>query len=124
MQQRKIIIVGGGAAGFFAAINAAELAKASNKSVDIQIIESSSSVLKKIRISGGGYFIKCFAYTPAYMLKNYFDRPRELDGEPVLLVLREFSGAEPNRSSSSPLPMPLFDELLSHPLIALQKCED
>jgi predicted Rossmann fold flavoprotein len=54
MKQHKIIIVGGGAAGFFAAINAGELAKASNKSVDIQILESSESVLKKVKISGGG----------------------------------------------------------------------
>ncbi len=54
MQTRKIIIVGGGAAGFFAAINAAELAKNQGKSVEIQILESSDSILKKVRISGGG----------------------------------------------------------------------
>lgn len=54
MEQRKIIIVGGGAAGFFAAINAAQLAKASHQSVDIRILESSDSVLRKVKISGGG----------------------------------------------------------------------
>lgn len=50
----KIVIVGGGAAGFFAAINAAEVAKEKKKAVDISILEFSSQVLKKVRISGGG----------------------------------------------------------------------
>ncbi len=54
MQTHKIIIVGGGAAGFFAAINAADLAKANNRPVNISILESSDSVLRKVRISGGG----------------------------------------------------------------------
>jgi predicted Rossmann fold flavoprotein len=54
MSVHKIVIVGGGAAGFFAAINAAENAKAQNKTVDIQILEASEQVLKKVRISGGG----------------------------------------------------------------------
>jgi len=54
MSVRKIIIVGGGAAGFFAAINAAERAKAQNLPVDIQILEASGGVLKKVAISGGG----------------------------------------------------------------------
>ena len=50
----KIIIVGGGAAGFFAAINAAEMAREKGLSVDISILEFSSQVLKKVKISGGG----------------------------------------------------------------------
>jgi predicted Rossmann fold flavoprotein len=54
MQTHRIIIVGGGAAGFFAAINAADLAHTSRKPIDIQILEASDSVLKKVRISGGG----------------------------------------------------------------------
>jgi len=54
MHPKKILIVGGGAAGFFAAINAAENLKSKNIKFDIQILESSSSVLKKVRISGGG----------------------------------------------------------------------
>ncbi|OFZ18092.1 MAG: hypothetical protein A2Z20_00570 [Bdellovibrionales bacterium RBG_16_40_8] len=53
-QTHKIIIIGGGAAGFFAAINAAENAKSSSRVVKIQILEASDSVLKKVRISGGG----------------------------------------------------------------------
>lgn len=54
MSVRKIIIVGGGAAGFFAAINTAERAKSKNLRVDVQILEASNSVLKKVSISGGG----------------------------------------------------------------------
>lgn len=54
MKTHKMIIVGGGAAGFFAAINAAEKAKKNNRNVSIQILESSGQVLKKVRISGGG----------------------------------------------------------------------
>lgn len=54
METHNIIIVGGGAAGFFAAINAAEFARDNKKNVSISILEFSSSVLKKVRISGGG----------------------------------------------------------------------
>ncbi|MFN7729251.1 MAG: NAD(P)/FAD-dependent oxidoreductase [Bdellovibrio sp.] len=54
MTVRRIIVVGGGAAGFFAAINAAENAKANNNLVDVQILEASNSTLKKVSISGGG----------------------------------------------------------------------
>jgi predicted Rossmann fold flavoprotein len=54
MSVRKIIIVGGGAAGFFAAINAAENAQSNNTPVDVQILEASGAILKKVSISGGG----------------------------------------------------------------------
>lgn len=54
MEAHKIVIVGGGAAGFFAAINAAERAREKQQNVDIRILEFSGSVLKKVRISGGG----------------------------------------------------------------------
>lgn len=54
METHKIIIVGGGAAGFFAAINAAELAQQNNKPVEVRILEFSSGILKKVKISGGG----------------------------------------------------------------------
>lgn len=54
MSVRKIIIVGGGAAGFFASINAAEKAKLNNTAVEVQILEASGAILKKVSISGGG----------------------------------------------------------------------
>ncbi len=47
--KKTITIIGGGAAGFFAAIKAAE-----NKMNDVTILEASESLLKKVRISGGG----------------------------------------------------------------------
>jgi predicted Rossmann fold flavoprotein len=45
-----VIIVGGGAAGFFTAINTAQL----NPSLKVAILERGSTVLTKVKISGGG----------------------------------------------------------------------
>ncbi len=45
-----ILVVGGGAAGFFAAINAAE----KNKGLKIAILERGRDVLQKVKVSGGG----------------------------------------------------------------------
>ncbi len=45
-----IVVIGGGAAGFFAAINAARLAP----NLTVAILEKSTKVLSKVRISGGG----------------------------------------------------------------------
>ncbi|MDE3234898.1 MAG: NAD(P)/FAD-dependent oxidoreductase [Bacteroidota bacterium] len=51
IQQEKIlIVVGGGAAGFFCAVNAARL----NKSLKVIIVEKSSKLLSKVKVSGGG----------------------------------------------------------------------
>jgi len=46
----EIVIIGGGAAGFFAAINAAE----AKTGVRVTILERAPKVLGKVRISGGG----------------------------------------------------------------------
>ena len=46
----RICIIGGGAAGFMAAITAAE----SNPKADITILEKNRTVLNKVRVSGGG----------------------------------------------------------------------
>ncbi len=48
--QKNIVIVGGGAAGFMAAITAAE----NNPSASVTILERSKDVLQKVKISGGG----------------------------------------------------------------------
>lgn len=48
MQKKKIIIIGGGAAGFFCAANLD-----ANK-LSVTILEQSSDVLQKVKISGGG----------------------------------------------------------------------
>jgi predicted Rossmann fold flavoprotein len=45
-----LIVIGGGAAGFFCAVNAARL----NKSLKVIILEKSSKVLSKVKVSGGG----------------------------------------------------------------------
>lgn len=50
MNSRRIVIVGGGAAGFFAAITAAEAAP----DVAVTLLERGPQVLAKVRISGGG----------------------------------------------------------------------
>lgn len=46
----KIIVIGGGAAGFFCAVNCARL----NPKANVTILEKSSKLLAKVRISGGG----------------------------------------------------------------------
>lgn len=48
--KRTLVIIGGGAAGFFAAINAAE----TNSNLEIIILEQGNDVLGKVKISGGG----------------------------------------------------------------------
>ena len=48
--QKKLVVIGGGAAGFFCAINAALL----NPGLAITIIEKTSKLLSKVRVSGGG----------------------------------------------------------------------
>jgi len=51
---KAIAIIGGGAAGFFAAICAAQLAKQKGLLLDIRIFEATGQYLKKVSISGGG----------------------------------------------------------------------
>jgi len=46
----KVAIIGGGAAGFFAAINAKE----NHPSAEVVIIEKSTKLLSKVKVSGGG----------------------------------------------------------------------
>ncbi|MFN8847828.1 MAG: NAD(P)/FAD-dependent oxidoreductase [Bdellovibrionales bacterium] len=71
MSSRKIVIVGGGAAGFFAAINAAENAKSKNIPTDVQILEASNSVLKKVSISGGG---RCNVTHHLFEIREFCER--------------------------------------------------
>ena len=47
---KKLIVIGGGAAGFFCAVNAARM----NPSLKVVIIEKTSKLLSKVRVSGGG----------------------------------------------------------------------
>ena len=77
MIEQDIIVVGGGAAGFFAAINAAEF----DPSARICILERGKEVLNKVRISGGGRCNVTHAeFLPKELSRNYPRGERELRG--------------------------------------------
>ncbi len=77
MNTFDIIIIGGGAAGFFAAINAAEM----NPGAKIIILERGKEVLTKVRISGGGRCNVTHAeFIPNELVKNYPRGEKELRG--------------------------------------------
>ncbi|MBP7808392.1 MAG: NAD(P)/FAD-dependent oxidoreductase [Bacteroidia bacterium] len=75
MTNKHIIIIGGGAAGFFAAINAAEL----HPGIKVTILEKSNKLLAKVRISGGG---RCNVTNHCFdvneLVKNYPRGSKEL----------------------------------------------
>ena len=50
MSTKSLIVIGGGAAGIFCAINAARL----NPNLKVSVLEKSSKLLGKVKISGGG----------------------------------------------------------------------
>ncbi|WP_290707829.1 NAD(P)/FAD-dependent oxidoreductase [Flavihumibacter sp. CACIAM 22H1] len=50
MDKRTLVVIGGGAAGFFCAVNAAAM----DPSMTVILLEKSSKLLSKVRISGGG----------------------------------------------------------------------
>ncbi|MEO9146236.1 MAG: NAD(P)/FAD-dependent oxidoreductase [Ginsengibacter sp.] len=68
MQKKKLLVIGAGAAGFFCAVNAA----ATNKELEVVLIEKSSKLLSKVRISGGGRCNVTHAcFSIAEMIKKY-----------------------------------------------------
>ncbi|MBI3219636.1 MAG: NAD(P)/FAD-dependent oxidoreductase [Bacteroidetes bacterium] len=70
-----LIVIGGGAAGFFGAINAAQL----NPTLKILILEKSPKLLSKVKVSGGGrcnVTHHCFEPTP--LSKHYPRGQKEL----------------------------------------------
>lgn len=50
MDKKKLVVLGGGAAGFFCAVNAARL----HTDINVVLIEKSTKLLSKIKVSGGG----------------------------------------------------------------------
>ncbi len=77
VQQREVLIIGGGAAGFFTAINLAEL----NPKLNIRILERGKEVLTKVKISGGGRCNVTHAeFIPKELSKNYPRGEKELLG--------------------------------------------
>lgn len=64
----QIVVVGGGAAGFFGAIAAAE----ANAMARVTLLEAGSTVLAKVKISGGGRCNVTHAcYEPAALVQHY-----------------------------------------------------
>ncbi len=77
MIEKDIIIVGGGAAGFFAAINIAEL----NPSLKVAILERGKEGLQKVKVSGGGRCNVTHAeFIPSELIQNYPRGEKELLG--------------------------------------------
>lgn len=75
LSSRKIVVIGGGAAGFFAAITAAE----ADPSADVTVYEKGNAFLTKVKISGGGRCNVTHAcFDPALLSKNYPRGSREL----------------------------------------------
>ena len=74
----RVIVVGGGAAGFFAAIAAAE---ALGERGDVTIYEATAHPLAKVRVSGGGRCNVTHAcFEPRELVKRYPRGGRELIG--------------------------------------------
>jgi predicted Rossmann fold flavoprotein len=48
--RKKLVVIGGGAAGFFCAVNAARM----NPNLQVTILEKTTKLLSKVKISGGG----------------------------------------------------------------------
>ncbi len=76
--QTRVIIIGGGAAGFFAAIAAAEKLGTSG---EVTIYEATANPLAKVRISGGGRCnVTHGCFEPRELVKRYPRGGRELLG--------------------------------------------
>jgi predicted Rossmann fold flavoprotein len=74
---KKIIVAGGGAAGYFAAITAAQKAPGAQ----VQLYEATAHPLAKVRVSGGGRCNVTHAcFEPAELVKRYPRGSRELLG--------------------------------------------
>ena len=74
---KKFIIIGGGAAGYFAAINAAEM----NPNLEVVILEGSAKVLQKVKVSGGGRCnVSHACFIPNELVEFYPRGKKELRG--------------------------------------------
>ena len=68
MKKSRLIVVGGGAAGFFCAVNAARL----SPTLEVVIVEKTTKLLSKVRVSGGGRCNVTHAcFSIAEMIKKY-----------------------------------------------------
>ena len=68
MDKKTLIVIGGGAAGFFCAVNAARM----NANLEVILLEKTSKLLSKVKISGGGRCNVCHAlFDISEMSKKY-----------------------------------------------------
>ncbi|MBE0423421.1 MAG: NAD(P)/FAD-dependent oxidoreductase [Lutibacter sp.] len=75
--KKKFIVIGGGAAGYFAAINAAEM----HPDLEVIILEGSNKVLQKVKVSGGGRCnVSHACFTPNELVDFYPRGKKELLG--------------------------------------------
>ena len=75
--KKNVVIIGGGAAGYFAAITAAEM----NPNLDVVILEKGKNILQKVKISGGGRCNVTHAcFDPAALVEFYPRGKKELLG--------------------------------------------
>lgn len=75
MSQLRILVAGGGAAGFFAAIAAAE----ANPTAEVIVCEATTNLLAKVRISGGGRCnVTHGCFEPRELVRRYPRGAREL----------------------------------------------
>ena len=88
MNELKVIVIGGGAAGFFAAINCAQL----HKNVTVTLLEKSNKLLTKVRVSGGGRCnVTHSCFDNALLVKHYPRGEKELRN-------RNYKGSDTNPS--------------------------
>lgn len=81
---RRVIIIGGGAAGFFAAITAAEAG------AQVTILEKSAHFLSKVKISGGGRCNVTHAPSEAARFAENYPRGQR----PLIGALQQFSASD------------------------------
>ncbi len=75
--KQEVIIIGGGAAGFFAAINIAEI----NPKLQVTILEKGTNILQKVKVSGGGRCnVTDACFTPGELVEFYPRGKKELLG--------------------------------------------
>jgi predicted Rossmann fold flavoprotein len=74
-KEYDLIVVGGGAAGFFGAINAAQM----NPNLRILILEKTSKLLSKVKVSGGGRCnVTHHSFSPSELSHHYPRGQRQL----------------------------------------------